>query len=265
MPRVLSALMFFPRGGSATVMRALARELPSYGWEPTILSGSRMGGAGYGDAARFYAGLGVRAARFEPEGDMPMHPSYEDRPGAADRIFAVIDDDEFERHVAAWAAQLERAGAREADVLHLHHLTPLHEAAARVAPHVPVVTHLHGTELLMLEAIADGAPWPHAEAWARRMRRWAHASARVLVLSPGQVQRAVELLGIAPELCVVSPNGFDPELFDRLDVDRAAHWRHHLVAAPRGWAPGGEEGSIAYTDADVAPLVAGGPVAICVS
>src|SRR3954464_12172463 len=97
------------------------------------------------------------------------------------------------------------------------------------------------------------------------MPRWAPASARVLVLSPGQVQRAVELLGIAPELCVVSPNGFDPELFDRLDVDPAAHWRPHLVAAPRGWAPGGEEGSIAYTDADVAPLVAGGPVAICVS
>ena len=57
----------------------------------------------------------------------------------------------------AWARALERAGAADADVLHLHHLTPLNEAAARVAPDVPVVGHLHGTELLMLEAIAGGA------------------------------------------------------------------------------------------------------------
>ena len=34
----------------------------------------------------------------------------------------------------------------------------LNEAAARVAPHVPVVGQLHGTELLMLEQIAAGAP-----------------------------------------------------------------------------------------------------------
>src|SRR5204862_2688949 len=135
----------------------------------------------------------------------PMHPSDEDRPGAADRIFAVIDDDEFERHVAAWAAQLERAGAREADVLHLHHLTPLHEAAARVAPHVPVVTHLHGTELLMLEEIEEraGGPdaWAHADAWARRMRRWAAASHRVILLSETQLDRAERLLGIEPGRC----------------------------------------------------------------
>ncbi len=55
-------------------------------------------------------------------------------------------------------ASCEEAGAAEADVLHLHHLTPIHEAASRVAPHVPVIGHLHGTELLMLEEIADGPP-----------------------------------------------------------------------------------------------------------
>jgi hypothetical protein len=59
-------------------------------------------------------------------------------------------------------------GAAEADILHLHHLTPIHEAAARVAPEVPVVGHLHGTELLMLREIDDGPPagWEHAAAWA---------------------------------------------------------------------------------------------------
>jgi len=261
--RVLSALMFFPRGGSAHVARALACELPAHGWDVRLVTGSRA--AGHGDARTFYRGLDVRPVDFDA-GDAPMHPSFEDRPGAPDPVFAAVDDAGFEAHVAAWSRAFTAAGATGCDVLHLHHLTPLHEAAARVAPHVPVVTHLHGTELLMLEEIADGAPWPYAEAWAQRMRRWAQASARILVLSPGQVERAVSLLGIAPERCVVSPNGFDPEAFDRLEIDRATHWRHHLVAAPRGWAPGEDEGTITYTDADVAPLVQrGGPVAISVS
>jgi glycosyltransferase involved in cell wall biosynthesis len=259
--RTLSGLMFFPRGGSAHVARALATELPAHSWDVTLVTGSLSGG--HGDATTFYKDLDVRPVDFGA-GDAPMHPSYEDRKGASDGVFAAIDDAGFERHVAAWSRALEAADAAECDVLHLHHLTPLHEAAARVAPDVPVVTHLHGTELLMLEEIANGAPWPHGEAWARRMRRWAQRSERLLVLSPGQVDRAVPLLGIAPARCVLSPNGFDPERFDELEIDRAAHWRHHLVESPRGWAPGEEEGSISYTEAEIAPL-ARGPVAIGVS
>jgi glycosyltransferase involved in cell wall biosynthesis len=257
--RVLSALMFFPRGGSAHVARALASELPAHGWDVTLVSGSR---SGHGDARAFYAGLDVHAVDFDA-GDAPMHPSYEDRPDAPDRIFAAVDDAEHARHVDAWADALAEAGAAGHDVLHLHHLTPLHEAAARVAPGVPVITHLHGTELLMLEAIADGAPWPYAERWVRRMRRWAQDSKRLLLLSPSQVDRAVRLLGIEPARCVVSPNGFDPERFDRLEVDRAAHWQRYLVDEPRGWRPGEEEGSVRYAAREIAPL-ARGPVVLSV-
>src|SRR5690349_380286 len=141
--------MFFPRGGSAQVARALAEELPAHGWDVTILSGS-LGRGGVGDAERFYAGLDVHAVDFTT-GDAPMHPSYEDRPGAPDPVFAAVGDAEYEAHVDAWARALAGADAAGCDVLHLHHLTPLHEAAVRVAPGVPVVTHLHGTELLMLE------------------------------------------------------------------------------------------------------------------
>jgi glycosyltransferase involved in cell wall biosynthesis len=255
--------MFFPRGGSAHVARALATELPAHGWDVAILSGS-LGGRGVGDAERFYAGLDVHTVDFAA-GDAPMHPSYEDRPDAPDRVFAAVDDDEYERHVAAWAAALERAGAASYDVLHLHHLTPLHEAAARVARNVPVVAHLHGTELLMLERIAAGAPaaWAHADAWAQRMRRWAARAERLLVLSPSQVPRVEALLGLDAERCVVSPNGFDPERFAPRPLDRAAHWREHLVARPRGWRPGEGEGSVRYTEAEIAPL-AEGPVLLSV-
>ena len=130
------------------------------------------------------------------------------------------------------ARALEDAGAADADVLHLHHLTPIHEAAARVAPDVPVVGHLHGTELLMLERIADGPPagWAHAEAWARRMRRWAARCERLLLLSPQPARaRRARCWASTPARCVVAPNGFDPERFAPRTVDRAAL----LAPAPR--------------------------------
>jgi glycosyltransferase involved in cell wall biosynthesis len=241
--RVVSALMFFPRGGSSHVARSLARELPSHGWDVTVLSGSRADG--HGDAERFYRGLDVCTVDFDAPG-VPMHPSYEDRPDAPDPVFGRVDDAAFERHVEVWSDALRRARATTADVLHLHHLTPVHEAAARVASDVPVVGHLHGTELLMLEEIADGADWPYAQAWVDRMRRWARRCARLVVLSETQIERAVTLLDIDPARCVVLPNGFDPERFHHLDVDRAAHWRRHLVDEPQGTGPDGA--TIAYDD-----------------
>ena len=195
-----------------------------------------------------------------PPGAAPMHPSYEDRPDAPDRVFAALDDAAYERQVAAWARALAAAGAADADALHLHHLTPIHEAAARVAPGVPVIGHLHGTELLMLEAIAGGPPpgWTHAEAWAERMRDWAHGCERLIVLSPSEIPRAERLLGLDAERLVVLPNGFDPRVFVRRDVDRAALWRDALVEAPRGWRPGParrQRGATALED--LAPIVDG--------
>jgi glycosyltransferase involved in cell wall biosynthesis len=249
--------MFFPRGGSAHVARALARELPAHGWDVTVVSGSRSPGTRE-DARDFYANLDVRPVDFD-RGQAPLHPSYEDRPGAEDRVFAAVDDLEYERHVRAWSRALAKADAAGADVLHLHHLTPLHEAAARVAPDVPVVGHLHGTELLMLERIADGAPasWRHADVWFERMCRWAARCERVLLLSGTQEARAQRLLGLDPERCTVVPNGFDPDRFKPCTVDREALWRRVLVHEPRGWRPGEPEGSVRYDEPDVRALAHG--------
>ena len=48
-----------------------------------------------------------------------------------------------------------------------------------MAPEVPIVGHLHGTELLMLEAIEnDPHRWPYGEQWAQRLRQWAHQAQR---------------------------------------------------------------------------------------
>ena len=258
--RVLMGLQFFPRGGSAHVARNLARNLPAAGWEPRLVSGSLTYTGRPGDAGAFYSGLDVRpvdmsdaAASEDPmRAEVPLHPSYEDRPGAPDRVFAALDDDVFEHHVHAWARALAGAGAAEMDVLHLHHLTPINAAAAEVAPHVPVVGHLHGTELLMLEAIeADPGRWAHGPAWAERLRGWAARCERLIVLSDSQVARAEQLLGIDPERCVRVANGFDPDTFTPRHVDHRAHWRRALVEEPRGWAPDEEAGSVRYTEADL--------------
>src|SRR3954453_17528283 len=199
-------LLFFPRGGSSHVARNLATALPVAGWRATIPSGSLSPPGRPGDARAFYRGLDVHTVDFTPAldaadplaADPPFHPSYEDRADAPDAVFARLGDAAFEHQVAAWARALEAAGAADADVLHLHHLTPINEAAARVAPGVPVVGHLHGTELLMLERIAAGPPpsWAYAERWAARMPCWAAACDRVVLLAESQLERAQQLLGI---------------------------------------------------------------------
>src|SRR4051812_8446839 len=260
-PRVVMALMFFPRGGSSHVVRNLAHFLPEAGWDVTVLTGS-LGAPGKESNARtFFRGFDIHSVDYSAaidapdplRADPPFHPSFEDRPDAPDRLFAKVDDDTYEHLVAAWEAALEEAGGAEADLLHLNHLTPMHEAAIRSFPNVPRVGHLHGTEMLMLRDITAGPPpgWGHAAAWAERMRSWAHASARLFVLSPDAAERVPRLLGVERDRVVVAPNGFDPQIFDRRPVDRIALWREWLVQEPRGWRPGEEPGSIGYHDEDL--------------
>jgi glycosyltransferase involved in cell wall biosynthesis len=277
MPRVVMGLMFFPRGGSSQVTRYLARSLPESGWEPTLVCGSLGPPGAPSNAASFFPGLDVHSLDFgaaakapDPmSADPPFHPSFEDRPGAPDRVFAKLDADAYEHQVETWRRQLAAADAGTADIFHLHHLTPINEAAERDHPHVPRVGHLHGTELLMLREIADGPPqgWAHAQEWADRMRRWAQSCERLLVLSPDAVRRVPDLLGVPAERIVWAPNGFDPAGFRREPLDpgeRLAHWRRWLVEEPRGWDESGEPGSVAYTDAQLEPFRAGGPVLLYV-
>jgi glycosyltransferase involved in cell wall biosynthesis len=250
-------LFFFPRGGSAQVTNSLAHVLPRQGWDVTVMSSSLHVPGLPGDAGAFFEGLDlyrldctVALDAADPlMADPPLPPSYEDRPGAQDRVFAAVDDATYAHLTDVWAQALQKAGAAEATILHLHHLTPLNAAAACVAPHVPVVGHLHGTELLMLEQIAHGPPagWIHANAWADRMRSWAAACQLLIVPSASLVPRAQALLGVPVERCIHLPNGFDPQQFDRRTVNRQDLWRHLLVEHPQGWRPGDIPGSVAYT------------------
>ena len=101
--RAVMGLAFFPRGGSAHVARNLARDAAA----------QRLGRDGRLRARCTLPGRAGRRARVLPRArrapastsrarsqaadpllaDPPMHPSYEDRPGAPDRVFASLDDD----------------------------------------------------------------------------------------------------------------------------------------------------------------------------
>jgi glycosyltransferase involved in cell wall biosynthesis len=266
-------LLFYPRGGSAHVARNLAATLPRAGWDITLLSGSVSLPGHPGDAAAFYRGLDIRpvdmtGAFQAPDplaADPPLHPSYEDRAGAPDRVFACLDAHQAEHQVAAWARALQSVDAAGADILHLHHLTPLHEAARRAAPGVPVVGHLHGTELLMLEAI-DREPgrWACGREWAARLRGWAAGCQRLIVLSESQIERAERLLDVDVGRYVLIPNGFDPETFTPRHIDHEALWRRMLIDEPRGWAPGEAPGSIRYDDDAVSAFRDDAPVLLYV-
>ncbi|MEA2375702.1 MAG: hypothetical protein QOD53_2165 [Thermoleophilaceae bacterium] len=262
--RVLMGLLFFPRGGSAQVMRYLARGLPEQGWDATLVAGSLGQPGEPSHAETFFKGIDVRPLDYTASSkasdplraDPPFQPSFEDREDAPDQVFAKVGDEDFERLVATWEAKLGDAGAADADLLHLNHLTPINEAAARSFPDVPAIGHLHGTELLMLNEIEQGPPdgWEHATAWAERMRGWARRCQRLLVLSPDAVERVPDLLGVEPEKVVWAPNGFEPESFDRrprAGEERVALWRDWLVTDPRGWDASGEPGSVSYDEHDL--------------
>ena len=263
MLRVVSGLFFFPRGGSSHLARSLSRSLVALGDRVTLAVGSLGDPGGRSHAPTFYEGIDVVPVDYTPGRGLPFQPSYEDRPDAPDPVFAVEPDQTYERLVAVWSDALARAGADRADVLHLHHLTPIHEAALRRFPEVPVVTELHGTELGMLREIEAGATWPFAAKWAERMRRWA-AGSRELLVAPGIAHEAAERLELPRERFVELPGGVDLTLFDRREVDRVRFWRRWLVEDPQGWDESGIPGTVRYAPTDLEPIAAGRPVVLFV-
>ena len=272
---VLQGFSFFPRGGSSHVVRYLTAALLQSGWSPSIAAGSVGGPGDLSHAATFFAGLPVSAADFTPALDawrrgedpldqpVPLHASYEDKPGAPDRIFAAVSPELATRQLGSWRRLLLELHPLHPQILHLHHLTPLHDAAGEVFPDVPVVTHLHGTELLMLEQIeqygsAKGielpAAWRYAGYWVDRLRATAQRSDRILAVSTDHAARAIRILGVPEDRVIVIPNGVDTEHFRRLDLtapERLALLRQWLVDDPRGWDESGHEGSIRYSLTDL--------------
>jgi glycosyltransferase involved in cell wall biosynthesis len=266
-------LLFSPRGGSAQVVKYLSRALIEADWRVTILCGSLGAAGALGNAATFFAGIDTVAAGYDDaverwrrgedpmDAPFPLHPSYEERDSAPDRAFTAVSPAQGEAMVAAWTRLIAGApGLARARVFHLHHLTPIHEAVAAVCEDVPIVTHLHGTELKMLDAIARKAPGvgegPHARWWAGQMGEAARRSAATIAISPHQHDEAVRLLGLDPATVHMLPDGVDTERFtvSRPSAgEKREHWLDWLARDSQGWDEAtGRPGSIRYGEDEVA-------------
>lgn len=280
---VLQGFSFFPRGGSAQVVRYLTAALLESGWSPRIAAGSLGPAGSSSDAETFFGNLPLSTVDFTPafeawqhgedplDQPVPLHASYEDKPGAPDRVFTAVSPELAARQVDSWRRLFLSMGSFHPEVLHLHHLTPLHDAAEQVWPEVPVVTHLHGTELLMLEhveqyggaggkgsAIGLSSAWRYAAYWGDRLRATAQRSRRILAVSTDHAVRAVRVLGVPEDRVTVIPNGVDIKHFRPLDFtpsERLALLRRWLVDDPRGWDESGRPGSLRYSTADLSAFV----------
>ena len=179
-------LFFYPRGGSSQVAGYLSRALESHGWHVTLCCGSlgepapaatrpprSTASTSSPPPTTTRSPAGSAAATRWTRRFRCTRPTRH-RAGVPDRAFPWVSPAQGGRMTAAWARLMAGSEAiSRSRLLHLHHLTPLHDAAARVLPDVPVLTHLHGTELKMLDAIARDMPaldaGPHADWWASRM------------------------------------------------------------------------------------------------
>jgi glycosyltransferase involved in cell wall biosynthesis len=263
-------LFFYPRGGSVRVAGYLSRALRTVGWRVTVACGS-LGPVGVLGNAESMFGVDVVPARYDHavarwtrgedpmDAPFPMHPSFEARAGVPDRAFPWVSPAQGERMAVAWAALLAQSDSMaQARLLHLHHLTPVHDAVALAFPGVPVVTHLHGTELKMLDAISRSEPriaGPYAEWWVARMRASARRAVATITISPHDRDEAVRLLGIDPDTVHFVPNGVDIDRFRPYGPsteERRSHWLRWLVNEPQGWDEASSTpGSIRYTEAEV--------------
>ena len=225
--RVTMGLLFYPRGGSAQVIRYLAAALGRAGWEAGLVCGSLGEPGDRRHAETFFSGIdvsgvdyGPAVAAFEAGGDpiaepVPMHPSYEDRPDVPDRLFAAVAPELADHLARAWERPLAGAAAAAPEVAHLHHLTPIHEAAARVLPGLPLVTHLHGTELKMAD--------------------------RIVRLSAIAATLGTDLAGMADRAEAGAPDpapGLDRTERELYASTRWQSWRHgeHWLSLMRRWA-----------------------------
>jgi glycosyltransferase involved in cell wall biosynthesis len=270
-------VLFYPRGGSAQVIRYLSAALEHDGWSVSLLCGSLGRPGERTHAETFYRGMDLTAVDYnsafeayeagrDPLAEaVPFHPSFEHQPGVPDRVFARVSPELGDHITAFWERTMAEAWHDEPEVLHLHHVTPLHEAARRLWPDRPLVTHLHGTDLGMLdrierlpEAKRSSPDWQFGDHWLKRLRTAAHQSDRLIVISPHQRDEAHRILGVDLERIEWIPNGVDIARFDRSVVgldERLARWRRWLVEDPHGWDESGEVGTIAYREQDLRHFV----------
>ncbi|MCH8935447.1 MAG: glycosyltransferase family 4 protein [Gemmatimonadetes bacterium] len=269
--------IFYPRGGSAQVARYLSRALIELGHEVRLITGTLHDGDPQHDANVFFEDIPLTVVDYtdawrgfeqgeDPLSDkweVPFHPSYEDKPGVPDRVFYKITDAEYTALLRCWTGVFEDVKEHfHPDLLHLHHLTHAHVAAAQLFPSVPKLTQLHGTEIKMLEHLDEsskdsGSPNELSHLGRGILSDAVDATNHFAAISPDVCERAIARLAIDEKHITTIPNGVDTSLFQPLDWSPYEKWsflRKILVEEPQGWDESGVPGSVQYDQADIEKL-----------
>ena len=269
--KILMSLIFYPRGGSAQVARYLSRALLESDHDVHLVTGTLRDGDPQHDAEVFFGDLPLTLVDYtdawrgfergedslSPKWDVPFHPSYEDKSGVPDRIFYNLTGPEYEALLRCWTIVFEDVRDRfQPDLLHLHHLTHAHLAAARVFPGVPTLTHLHGTEIKMLENLDGLATDRRRNSVGRGVLMDAVESTnQFAVISRDICQRATARFTIDPEDIATIRNGVDTSLFRPLGWSTDDKWlflRKILVEDPQEWDENGARGRVRYDASEIA-------------
>ncbi len=279
--KILMSLIFYPRGGSAQVARYLSRALIELGHEVHLVTGTLLDGDPQHDAKVFFDGLPLTLVDYtdawrgfergedplSAEWSVPFHPSYEDKPGVPDRVFYKITEAEYEALLRCWTRAFEGVRERfQPDLLHLHHLTHAHAAAAELFPEVPKLTQLHGTEIKMLERLDALRADPSGELGSSEepnqvgrgiLTDAVDVTSHFAAISPDIRERAIGRFAIEETRITTIPNGVDTFLFQPLDWSAGEKWsflQKILVEEPRGWSEGGVPGDVRYGPSDTQRL-----------
>jgi glycosyltransferase involved in cell wall biosynthesis len=100
--------------------------------------------------------------------------------------------------------------------------------------------------------------WRYGEAWRDRLLRQADAADHLVLVSPTERGRAVEVLEVDADRVSDVPNGVDVTRFCPRPMSREArrnHFRRWLVEDPRGWNETSVAGTVGYREADLDRLL----------
>lgn len=272
--KILMGIIFYPRGGSAQVVRYLSQALTDLGHEVYLVTGSVNDGDSQHNANIFYNGLPLTTVDYtaawqgfiqglnpiSEEWSVPFHPSYEDKPNVPDRVFYKVNRSEYAALLRCWKQVFQDVGQHiQPDVMHLHHLNHMHLAAAEVLPEVVMATQLHGTEIKMLENLAvieqeTGIHDTLSDFSRDIMNKGVRSMNHFFAISPDIRQRGINQFAIKENDITTVPNGVNVSTFKPLDWSndqKLAFLRKILVEEPKGWDDSSVPGSIRYTESDL--------------
>jgi D-inositol-3-phosphate glycosyltransferase len=262
--QLLMAIYFYPRGGSSQVVRYLYPRL-TQGWGSSLYSGSLGNKGTITNAETFYSSTNVRSLDYTESHlaweqgenpfdlESPMQASLEDRLNVPDAFMAKLSPEQASRQVISWRQIISKEPIEPA-IAHLHHLTPIHNAVSQLWERTKIITHLHGTELKMIESILLNPSLPFGNWWIQQMTANAKISELIVTVSPHDRDLALELLSIPEHKVLTIPNGVDLTIFKPVkltDTIKMSYWRHWLVTEPKGWKPNCNPGSIRYSENDL--------------